>query len=64
MQFNLKGKNILLFGSTGILGSEYTRQLIKNNVNLVAIDIFSKNFLKLKNIKILDRVCFKRRTSY
>ena len=44
MQFNLKGKNILLFGSTGILGSEYTRQLIKNNVNLVAIDIFSKNF--------------------
>jgi len=48
MQFNLKGKNILLFGSTGVLGSEYTSQLIKNNVNLVAIDIFSKNFLKLK----------------
>ena len=48
MQSDLKGKNILLFGSTGVLGSEYTKQLIKNQANLVAIDILSKNFLKLK----------------
>ena len=48
MNLNLEGKNVLLFGSTGVLGSEYVKQFLKKKANLVAIDIHSKKFLSNK----------------
>ena len=37
--FNLKGKNIILFGGSGILGKEFVKTLVEHNANVISCDI-------------------------
>ena len=40
--FSVKGKNIVLTGSSGLLGSAYAKALIKRGANMALIDINTK----------------------
>ena len=40
--FSVKGKNIVLTGSSGLLGSAYAKALIKRGANMALIDIDTK----------------------
>lgn len=37
--FSLKGKNVLLFGGSGILGKEFTKSLLAHNAKVISCDI-------------------------
>jgi len=39
--FNLKGKNVLVFGGAGLLGQEFTKSLVDHNANVISCDIVS-----------------------
>ena len=55
--FNLKGKNVILFGGSGILGTEFTKSLVAHNANVISCDIRAvDNELKIKSVdyRLLD----------
>ena len=47
--FSVKGKNIILTGSSGLLGSVYAQSLLSRGANMALIDIKPKQSQKIKN---------------
>ena len=46
--YNLKGKNIIVTGSEGLLGKNIVKNLQKNYANILMIDIKNKTINKNK----------------
>ena len=42
--FDLKGKNVILFGGLGILGTEISKALLAYNANLISCDLKKVTF--------------------
>lgn len=54
--FNLKGRNIIITGSAGRLGSQFAKILSEAGANTILVDINEKKILHLKkNYKILTK---------
>ena len=47
--FNLKNKKIVLTGSSGLLGSEFTSYLLSNGATVIGIDLKQDKKIKKKN---------------
>lgn len=50
--FNLKGKNVILFGGSGILGKEFTKALVAHEAKVISCDI--KAVEKEEEIEAVD----------